>query len=408
MTRVARSADIRAGRLSPLPFALPTIGEDEIAEVVSALRSGWITTGPKTTLFEERFGAEVGADAALALSSGTAAMHLALVAMGIGPGDRVFTSPMTFCSTVHVIEHVGARPVLVDIEPSTLNIDPAGLSAAVHEAAQDRPSAVMPVHFAGHPCDMAAIADVAAESDLCIIEDAAHAFGARYQRRPVGQLIPGLAGHAVCFSLYATKNITTGEGGVLISSPEVIAAAREWSLHGMNRDAWRRYAQGGSWQYDVIHPGFKYNFTDLQAALGIAQLRRHQQLMDRRTAIAAAYTRAFSDVDELETPTEQPDVDHAWHLYPLRLDLDRLTISRAQFVTELQGRNIGTSVHFIPVHEHTYYRTKYGWRPEDFPVAHREFSRMLSLPIYPLMTDEDVEDVVTAVRAIVTRHRRRA
>jgi dTDP-4-amino-4,6-dideoxygalactose transaminase len=403
----ARTADGRPTRLSPLPFAQPTIGEDEIAEVVSALRSGWITTGPKTKLFEERFGAEVGADAALALSSGTAAMHLALLAMGIGPGHRVFTSPMTFCSTVHVIEHVGARPVLVDIDPSTLNIDPVALSAAVREAGSDRPSAVMPVHYAGHPCDMAGIVDVAGEANLCIIEDAAHAFGARYQHRPVGQLIAGLPGHAVCFSLYATKNITTGEGGVLTSSPEVIGAAREWSLHGMNRDAWRRYAQGGSWQYDVVHAGFKYNFTDLQAALGIAQLRRHQELMDRRTAIAAAYTEAFSDVDELETPTEQPDVDHAWHLYPLRLDLDRLTVSRAQFVTELQARNIGTSVHFIPVHEHTYYRTKYGWRPEDFPIAHREFSRVLSLPIYPLMTDDDVEDVVTAVRAIVTRHRRR-
>ena len=396
----------RFGRESPLPFARPTIDEDEIAEVVSALRSGWITTGPRTKLFEEQFGAAVDADAALALSSGTAAMHLALVAMSIGQGHRVFTSPMTFCSTVHVIEHVGARPVLVDIDPTTLNLDPAGLSASVNEDAPELAAAVMPVHYGGHPCDMAAIADIAREANLCVIEDAAHAFGARYQGRPVGQTIAGLVGHAVCFSLYATKNITTGEGGVLVSNRELVEAARELSLHGMNRDAWRRYAHGGSWHYDVLHPGFKYNFTDLQAALGIAQLRRHQELMDRRAAIARMYTAGFQDLEELRTPTAQPDVQHAWHLYPLRLDLEHLTISRAQFIEELHARYVNASVHFIPVHEHTYYREKYGWRPEDFPVAHREFTRMLSLPIYPLMTDDDVDDVVAAVRAVVTKYRR--
>ena len=403
----AADAAPRLGRVSPLPFARPTIGEDEIAEVVSALRSGWITTGPKTKLFEERFGAEVDADATLALSSGTAAMHLALVAMAIGPGHRVFTSPMTFCSTVHVIEHVGALPVLVDIDPTTLNLDPVALSAAVGEAAPELAAAVMPVHYAGQPCDMAAIVDVARKANLCVIEDAAHAFGARYHSRPIGHTIAGLRGHAVCFSLYATKNITTGEGGVLASSPEIINAAREWSLHGMSRDAWRRYAHGGSWQYDVLHAGFKYNLTDLQAALGIAQLRRHEELLERRTAIAGMYTNEFQEMEELDAPIALPGVEHAWHLYPLRLNLDRLTISRAHFIEELQARNIGASVHFIPVHEHTYYREKYGWRPNDFPVAHKEFSRMLSLPIYPLMTDEDVDDVVAAVRAIVTKNRRR-
>jgi dTDP-4-amino-4,6-dideoxygalactose transaminase len=212
----------------------------------------------------------------------------------------------------------------------------------------------------------------------------------------------------VCFSLYATKNITTGEGGVLTSSPEIINAAREWSLHGMNRDAWRRYAHGGSWQYDVLHAGFKYNLTDLQAALGIAQLRRHEELLERRTAIARMYTDEFQEMEELDTPIALPGAEHAWHLYTLRLNLDRLTISRARFIEELQARYISASVHFIPVHEHTYYREKYGWRPNDFPVAHKEFSRMLSLPIYPLMTDEDVGDVVAAVRAIVTKNRRRA
>jgi len=398
---------VQSGRLSRLPFAKPTIGEEEIAEVVSALRSGWITTGPRTKLFEEQFSAEVGNDPALALSSGTAAMHLALVAMDIGPEDSVFTSPMTFCSTVHVIEHLGARPVLVDIEPETLNIDPSALSAAIEVPTSERPAAIMPVHYAGHPCNMSAIVQVARAANLCLVEDAAHAFGARYNDRPVGQIDKDLPGHAVCFSLYATKNITTGEGGVLTSTPRVVDAAREWSLHGMNRDAWRRYA-GGSWRYDVLHPGFKYNFTDLQAALGIAQLRRHRELKKRRKAIACSYTEALEEMDELQTPIARGDVEHAWHLYPLRLNLRKLTISRAQFIEELHSRNVDTSVHFIPVHEHRYYKQKYGWRPEDFPVAHTEFMRMVSLPIYPLMTDEDVSDVVAAVKDTVCKNRRLA
>lgn len=395
-------------RASRLPFARPTIGDDEIAEVVSALQSGWITAGPRTKIFEEQFGTEVGTEAALALSSGTAAMHLALVAMGIGPGHRVFTSPMTFCSTVHVIEHVGARPVLVDVDPSTLNLDPAALTVAVEDAGTERAAAVMPVHYAGHPCDMTSITQIARDANLCVIEDAAHAFGARDQDRPIGEIAAGLTGHAVCFSLYATKNITTGEGGVLASTPELVDIAREWSLHGMNRDAWRRYGYGGSWHYEVVHPGFKYNFTDLQAALGIAQLRRHHELKERRTAIARAYTQQFEDFDELQTPAAHPGVDHAWHLYPLRLNLDKLTISRGEFIEELQACYIDASVHFIPVHELGYYRDKYGWRAESFPIAHREFTRMFSLPIYPLMTEDDVADVIAAVQRIVTRHRKRA
>ena len=219
------------------------------------------------------------------------------------------------------------------------------------------------VHYAGHPCNMTAIIGLAEEANLCLVEDAAHAFGARYKGNPVGQTVEGLAGHAVCFSLYATKNITTGEGGVLASTTGLVDVAREWSLHGMSRDAWRRYA-GGSWRYDVLHPGFKYNFTDLQAALGIAQLRRHQELKERRAAIACRYTQEFGDIEELQTPSTGADVEHAWHLYSLRLNLERLTISRAQFIEELHARNVDASVHFIPVHEHAFYSDKYGWRPE--------------------------------------------
>jgi dTDP-4-amino-4,6-dideoxygalactose transaminase len=395
-------------RATFLPFAQPTIDEEEIAEVVAALRSGWVTTGPRTRAFEEQFRAAVGAPAALAVNSGTAALHLALVAMGVGPGDRVFTTPLTFCSTVHVIEHVGARPVLIDVQPDTLNLDPRGLAAAVGVDAGGTPAAVIPVHYAGQPCDMAGIMQVALEGGLRVVEDAAHAFGAAYRGRPIGAVDGRLPGHAVCFSLYATKNITTGEGGVLAASPQLVQQARPWSLHGMSRDAWRRYDNGGSWQYDVLYPGFKYNLTDLQAALGSAQLRRHAVLQERRAAIARQYTDAFADMDELQTPTERPDVDHAWHLYVLRLEPARLSASREQIVADLLGRNIGVSVHFIPVHEHTYYRTKYGWHPEHFPVAHREFTRMLSLPIYPRMTDEDVRDVIRAVQDVVAVHRRYA
>jgi dTDP-4-amino-4,6-dideoxygalactose transaminase len=395
-------------RESFLPFALPTIGEPEIAEVVAALRSGWVTTGPRTRDFEREFAAAVGAPATLAVSSGTAAMHLALVAMGVGPGDRVFTTPLTFSSTVHVIEHVGARPVLVDVQADTLNLDPDRLAAAIAEDAEGTPAAALPVHYAGQACDMTAIGGLAARNGLRVIEDAAHAFGAGYRDGPIGRIDERLPGHAVCFSLYATKNITTGEGGVLAADPDLIERARPWSLHGMSRDAWRRYDAGGSWRYDVLHPGFKYNFTDIQAALGSAQLRRHEELRGRRAEIAAQYTAAFLEMDELETPTERPEVHHAWHLYVLRLHLDRLAVSRDDFVTELLARNIGVSVHFIPVHHLAYYRQRYGWQPGDLPVADREFGRMLSLPIYPRMTDADVQDVIRAVRQVVATNRRPA
>jgi dTDP-4-amino-4,6-dideoxygalactose transaminase len=397
-----------AVRPSFLPFALPTIGDEEIAEVVDALRSGWITTGPRTRAFERDFAAAVGAPAALAVSSGTAAMHLALVALGVGPGDLVFTTPLTFSSTVHVVEHVGARPVLVDVQPDTLNLDPGLLATELAQRTEGRPAAVIPVHYAGQPCEMDRIGAIAAGAGLCVVEDAAHAFGASHRGRPVGHLDDRLPGRAVCFSLYATKNITTGEGGVLAADPELVERARPWSLHGMSRDAWRRYDAGGSWRYDVISPGFKYNFTDIQAALGIAQLRRAEQLAARRAEIAGQYTEAFVELDELEPPVARPDVGHAWHLYVLRLRPERLRIGRDEFAAELLARNIGVSVHFIPVHELSYYRDRYGFRPPDFPVTHREFGRMVSLPLYPRMTDNDVQDVIAAVRAVVAANRRLA
>jgi dTDP-4-amino-4,6-dideoxygalactose transaminase len=398
-----------------LPFSPPSIGEEEIEEVINTLRSDWITTGPKVGRFEDEFGAFVGAPAALALSSCTAALHVALAALGVGPGDEVLTTAVTFCSSVHVIEQVGARPVLVDVEPDTLNIDPAGVREAASRTG--RAKAVVLTHLYGHPCEMDAILDVARRHDLAVIEDAAHALPARYKGRMVGvpQDAPGmpLAGgpnagprSAVCFSFYATKNLTTAEGGMLTGLQDLVSRSRVWGLHGMSRDAWKRYSAEGSWHYDVVVPGFKYNMTDLQAAIGLQQMRKLPGFQSRRRQIVQRYNRAFSDVAELQPPTERPDVEHAWHLYPLRLNLETLAIDRARFIEELRARNIGASVHFIPIHLHSYYRDKYGFAPGDFPVAYREYMRLVSLPVHPRMSDTDVDDVIRAVGDIVETHRR--
>lgn len=387
-------------RSNLLPFAPPLIGEEEIAEVVDTLRSDWITTGPKVKRFEAEFAEAIGAEAALALSSCTAALHVALATLGIGPGDAVITSPMTFCSGVHVIEQVGARPVLVDVEPDTLNLDPIKVRAILerlHHNGEQRIKALMPVHLYGHPCDLDALFKIAREYNLAIIEDAAHSLPAAYQGRTIGSKTPGGVPVLTCFSFYATKNLTTAEGGMLTGDPELIEEARIWSLHGMSRDAWKRYSGEGSWYYEVIRPGFKYNMTDVQAALGLHQLRRLWGFHARRKEIAERYNEAFASVPSLEVPAARGEVDHAWHIYALRLRPGTLNISRNQFIEELKRRRISTSVHFIPIHVHPYYRERYGYQPEDFPVAYSEYQRMLSLPIYPRMTDEDVEDVIEAV-----------
>jgi dTDP-4-amino-4,6-dideoxygalactose transaminase len=394
-----------------LPFCLPSIGEDEIAEVVDTLRSHWITTGPKVKQFETEFAAFIDAPAALALNSCTAALHLALVALGIGPGDAVITTPMTFCSTVHVIEQVGARPILVDVESDTLNIDPVKVREALESLTTGkvgcwRPKAILPVHLYGHPCDLDTLLKIAEEYNLAIIEDAAHALPARYRGRLIGSFsaettVPLLT----CYSFYATKNLTTAEGGMLTGPPELINEARIWSLHGMSRDAWKRYGAGGSWHYEVIRPGFKYNLTDIQAALGLHQLSKLPDFHRRRREIVRRYDAAFSDLAEVETPVQSPEVQHAWHLYVLRVNSG---IERDRFIEELTLRRIGTSVHFIPIHLHPYYRDKYGYTPEAFPVAYREYHRIISLPLYPDMSDQDVDDVVEAVRAVAENFKARA
>ncbi|HVH08857.1 MAG TPA: DegT/DnrJ/EryC1/StrS aminotransferase family protein [Gemmatimonadales bacterium] len=379
-----------------LPFSPPAVGEEEIAEVVDTLRSGWITTGPKTKRFEAAFATYLGAPEALALSSCTAALHTALATLGIGPGDEVITTPLTFTATVNVIEHVGARPVLVDVEPDTLNIDPRAVEAAL----TPRTRAIIPVHYAGHPVDLDALSALATSRGCTIVEDAAHALPARYK----GRLI-GASGNPVAFSFYATKNLTTAEGGMLTAEPEFLARARILSLHGMSRDAWKRYDQRGSWFYEVLLPGFKYNMTDIQAALGLTQLRKLEQFQRRRGEIVREYHRAFGDAPALELPVTRPEVEHAWHLYVVRLRPEALTIDRERFLQELAARNIGTSVHFIPIHLHPYYRQRYGFAPTSFPVAFDNYQRMLSLPLHPRLTDRDVGDVIEAVHDVLRTFR---
>ena len=392
-----------------LPFSPPLIGEEEIGEVIDTLRSDWITTGPKVKCFEQDFAQFVHAPDALAVSSGTAALHLALLALGIGAGDAVIASPLTFCSAVHVIEHVGATPVLADVEPDTLNLDPNAIRGQIERARKElglRVKAIMPVHLYGHSCDRNSILKIAAEYHLAVIEDAAHALPATYQGHPIGSLsardsVPVLT----CFSFYATKNLTTAEGGMLVGHRGLLDQARRWSLHGMNRDAWKRYGAGGSWSYDVDCPGYKYNMTDIQAALGLQQLKKLPQLHARRCAIVKRYQAAFSSLVELEVPIERSDVQHAWHLYVLRLNLGRTCITRDQFIRQMHDRNIGCSVHFIPIHLLRFYREKYRYSPEQFPVALREFERLVSLPLSPRMCDQDVEDVIDATINILDENR---
>jgi dTDP-4-amino-4,6-dideoxygalactose transaminase len=384
-------------RTTFLSFSPPNLGPEEIAEVVDTLKTDWITTGPKARRFEQEFATFVGAEAALAVFSATDALQVGLAALGVGPGDEVITTTMTFCSTVHVIEHLGARPVLVDVEPDTLCIDPR----EVERALSARTKGILPVHLYGHPCELDALLDLARARNLFVLEDAAHSLPARYRKRMVGTI-----GTATAFSFYATKNMTTAEGGMLTGSRDLIDRARVWSLHGMSRDAHERYSSKGSWYYEVVLPGFKCNMTDVHAAIGLQQLKKLPAFQVRRRQVVKAYDSAFSTLPELETPTERAGVESAWHIYPLRLNLDQLTIDRNRFIEELKARNIGTSVHFIPVHVHPYYRDKYGFRPEDFPVAWREFHRLMSLPLHPRLSDQDVADVVEAVGDVVRQYRR--
>ncbi len=381
-------------RATLLPFSPPSIGDEEVDEVAATLRGEWLTTGPRAKRFEEEVAAFVGAEAGLAVSSGTAAMQVALAAAGVGPGDEVITTTMTFCATAHVVHHAGARPVIVDVEPDTLNIDPA----AVERAITPRTRAILPVHLYGHPAEMDALADLARAHDLLIVEDAAHALPATYRDRMVGSIGPLCA-----FSFYATKNLTTAEGGMLTGQRALVEAARPWTRHGIDRDRQAAAGTRDAWWYDVVLPGFKCNMSDIMAAMGLRQLAKLADFHRRRVAIARMYSEALGDVPQLQLPVERAHVRSAWHIYALRLNLDRLRIDRARFIEELRLRHISASVHFIPLHRMRFYAEHYGLTPTEYPVAEREAPRLVSLPLHPLLTDEEVGDVVDAVRDVAQR-----
>ena len=398
MTTQTRADSVDAPvRNAFLPFSQPDIGQAEIDEVVDTLRSGWITSGPKTKEFERRFAEYVGARHAIAVNSCTAALHIALAAAGIGPGDEVITSPLTFCSTANVIVHLGGTPVFADIGEDH-NIDPSEIERRI----TPRTKAIIPVHYSGQPCRMDKILACARNHNLPVIEDAAHAVGAKYRGRMIGTI-----GDVTAFSFYAIKNMTTGEGGMITTDDDELAERmRLLSLHGISKDAWKRYTSEGSWYYEVIYAGYKYNMTDIQAALGIHQLARLEQFLKVRSKYVAMYNEAFGEMPEIQTPIAHTDVRHAWHLYVIQLDLERLVINRAQFIEALRAENIGTSVHFIPVHLHPYYRQTFGHKRGDFPSAERIYDRIVSLPLYPKMTEEDVGDVTAAVNKVVRQHRK--
>ncbi len=380
-----------------IPFHRADVGEEEIQAVTEVLRSGWLTMGAKTLEFERQFAKYVGGEHAIAVSSCTAALHLALEAIGLRPGDEVLLPTTTFTATAEVVTYLGGRPVLVDIDPSTMNTDAE--DAARRVTPQTR--AVVPVHFGGQPCDMEGIQALADRHGLCVIEDAAHALPASYRGRPIGSISEFTA-----FSFYATKTLTTGEGGMITTSNAAAAERmRTMRLHGIARDAWKRYSAEGAWQYEVIEAGFKYNMTDLQAALGLAQLAKCDARQQARCAIAQQYTEAFRNSDVLEPPSVLADRQTSWHLYVLRLRLERLKINRDQFIDELRRRGIGASVHFIPLHLHPYYQRTFGYRCGGFPKAELEYKRCISLPIYPAMTQDDVGHVIEEVLSIVGSYR---
>jgi len=372
-----------------LPYCRPAVDEDEIAAVSEVLRSGWLTTGPRTREFEHEFARATASTYALAVNSGTAALHLALAAAGVGPGDEVITTPLTFCACANVIVQQGATPVLADVCEDDFNIDPTQVERHVTA----RTKAVMAVDFAGHPCRLDELRAIASRHGLFLLEDAAHSAGARYRDRRVGSIAD-----ATAFSFYPTKNMTTGEGGMLTTESEKLdESARSLALHGMSHDAWGRYQKNAAWGYDVVAPGFKYNMSDLQAALGIVQLRRLDEFNSTRETLARRYAQRLASCDSVKLPEARPEVRHVWHLYVIRLRLERLRIDRAEFIASLASRGIGASVHFIPIHHHSYYREGFGFSPDELPVTEQLFPELISLPLYPMMTEADVDRVAEAV-----------
>jgi dTDP-4-amino-4,6-dideoxygalactose transaminase len=381
-----------------VPFHAPSIGEEAIRAVTETLQSGWITTGPKTRSFEEAFARFIGVRHALAVSSCTAALHLSLDAARLREGDEVLVPTLTFAATAEVVAYFKAKPVLVDVDPLyfNLSLEDAGRKIT------SKTKVIIPVHFGGHPCPMNSVLELAATNGLTVVEDAAHAIPAKYRGQNIGTLSPMTA-----FSFYATKTLTTGEGGMVTTNDDSLAdRVSLMRLHGMSRDAWKRYTAAGTWRYEITEAGYKYNLTDPQAALGLVQLSNCEKMWRRRVEIAQKYDSALASLEAYRTPLVAEDVQHAWHLYVVLVKPSAIGIHRDQVIEELRERGIGTSVHFIPLHLHPYYQRTWGYQPGQFPVAEDYFDRCISLPIYPSMTDEDVNHVIEALQDISIKFRR--
>ncbi len=393
-----------------IPYHRPSLGEDEIAEVVATLRSGWLTTGPKTRQFEQEFGALMKTKHAVAVGSATAALHLALEAIGLQRGEAVLVPTMTFAATAAVVRYLDAKPILVDCREEDFNLDceQARRVAAAARARGERLRAIIPVHYGGRAADLKGVRALAQEFNLTVIEDAAHCCPSYYRDGADQPWKPvGTESAVGCYSFYANKCITTGEGGMACTNDDRLAERmRIMSLHGISKDAWKRFTSEGSWYYEILSPGFKYNLTDIAASIGLHQLRKAEMFREQRERVAASYRRLLAGVEEIVLPTDDPNRINSWHLFVIRLRLDRLSADRAQVIQDLKQAGVGTSVHWMPLHMHPYYRSAYGYRPEDFPVSARLYREIISLPIYPGLSEQNVAAVCEALARIVASRRR--
>ena len=390
-------SEMKTPMIVRIPFHRAPVGEEEALAVCEVIRSGWLTMGPKTFEFEKEFAKYVGARDAIAVSTGTAALHLSLEAAGVCAGDEVLLPTTTFTATAEAVTYLGARPVLVDIDPVTMNLDPEDAARRI----TPRTEAIIPVHLGGQPCDMDELHALAKAHHLRVIEDAAHALPSAYRGKRIGQI-----SEFTCFSFYATKTLTTGEGGMVTTeNPSAAERIRLMRLHGIERDAWKRYRGDGSWRYEVLEAGFKYNLTDFQAAIGLVQLAKCDAMRQAGQKIAERYTNAFSPLEELLLPEIRSDRSTSWHLYVLRLRPDRLRVDRDVFIRALEVRGVSCSVHFIPLHLQPYYQRAYGYRAGDFPNAEQQYDSCLSLPIFPGMTDQEIERVIQAVQETTVESR---
>jgi dTDP-4-amino-4,6-dideoxygalactose transaminase len=388
---------MNAPKVMRVPFHRASVGEEEALAVCEAIRSGWLTMGPKTFEFEKEFAKYVGAPDAIAVSTGTAALHLALEAAGVCAGDEVLLPTTTFTATAEAVTYLRARPVLADVDPGTMNLDPQDAARRI----TPRTKAIIPVHLGGQPCDMDELQTLARAHHLRVIEDAAHALPSEYRGKRVGRI-----SEFTCFSFYATKTLTTGEGGMVTTENSAAAERiRLMRLHGIERDAWKRYRDDGSWRYEIHEAGFKYNLTDFQAAIGLVQLAKCDAMREARQRIARSYADAFSSFEELLLPAIRTDRSTSWHLYVLRLRSDRLRVDRDAFIRALSARGVSCSVHFIPLHLQPYYQRAYGYRSGDFPNAEAQYDSCLSLPIFPGMTDQEIEHVIGAVQETTAESR---